>query len=418
MRSTQPSLTHTLTLVPRASSPAIPAIAETVLPVGDPERYEQLGEHARGGIGRVTRARDRRLGRTVAVKELLVRDALHEERFVREALITARLDHPGIVAVHEAGVWPSGEPYYVMKLVAGRTLHERLAEARDQRERLALLPHVVAVADAVGYAHREGVVHRDIKPANVVCGEFGETVVVDWGLAHDAGLALPPVVDDGVLGTPAYMAPELAAGATPDPRGDVYAIGAILYELLAGAPPYCRNPGRYRGQSRRRSRRDRGDPARDPRPRDRGASRAGRGAARAARDHRHRDGARPGAPLPRRARARRRAAGVPGRRRHARSSAARRARGAGCCRGARRRGDRARRPRHADGAPGDADRAGQAAGRDAGDAAAGPACARDPRGELRWRHDGRFEPRGYARLRAPEWTNRSNIAVEGPKWPR
>jgi serine/threonine protein kinase len=209
------------------------------LPVGDPERYEQLGEHARGGIGRITRARDRQLGRLVAVKQLLRRDAGHEARFVREALITARLDHPGIVAVHEAGVWPSGEPYYVMKLVAGRTLHERLGEARDARARLALLPHVLAVADACGYAHGEGVVHRDIKPANVVCGEHGETVVVDWGLAHDGKLALPEIIDEDVLGTPAYMAPELAAGGPIDPRADVYAIGAMIYELLAGAPPYC-----------------------------------------------------------------------------------------------------------------------------------------------------------------------------------
>jgi hypothetical protein len=249
-------LDYTLTLAPRASSPALPAAdtgdavaADSVadpLPVGDPERYEQLGEHARGGIGRVTRARDRRLGRLVAVKELIKRDAGHEARFVREALITARLDHPGIVPVLEAGRWPSGEPYYVMKLVAGRTLHERFACATTLRDRLALLPHVVAVADAVGYAHREGVIHRDIKPANIVIGEFGETVVVDWGLAHDAKLALPELVeDDGVLGTPAYMAPELASGSGSDlgdPRGDVYAIGAIVYELLSGRPPYYNDP--------------------------------------------------------------------------------------------------------------------------------------------------------------------------------
>jgi len=246
-------LEYTLTLAPRASSPAMPTadVAATdgnadPLPVGDPERYEQLGEHARGGIGRVTRARDRRLGRLVAVKELIRRDAGHEARFVREALITARLDHPGIVPVHEAGRWPSGEPYYVMKLVAGRTLHERFAAATTLRDRLALLPYVVAVADAVGYAHHEGVVHRDLKPANIVIGEFGETVVVDWGLAHDVKLALPALVeDDGVLGTPAYMAPELATGSVVDPgdpRGDVYAIGAIVYELLAGRPPYYNDP--------------------------------------------------------------------------------------------------------------------------------------------------------------------------------
>nr|HEX4318136.1 serine/threonine-protein kinase [Kofleriaceae bacterium] len=244
---------HTVTLAPRDSASSLVAsradVADRDLPVDDPDRYEQLGEHARGGIGRVTRARDRRLGRTVAVKELIRRDAIHEARFVREALITARLDHPGIVAVHEAGRWPSGEPYYVMKLVSGSTMHERLAQARTPRERLALLPHVIAVADAVGYAHSEGVIHRDLKPANVVIGEFGETVVVDWGLAFDRMSVLPPLADDdhaatGIVGTPAYMAPELVAGDSrgPDERGDVYAIGAIIYELLAGAPPYCADP--------------------------------------------------------------------------------------------------------------------------------------------------------------------------------
>ena len=225
---------------------------ETELPVDDPDRYEQICEHARGGLGRIVRAVDRRLGRTVAVKELLRRDDWHEARFVREALITARLEHPGIVPVHEAGRWPNGDPYYVMKLVEGRTLKELMASQRTPRERLGLLPHLIAVADAVGYAHSEGVVHRDVKPSNVIVGSFGETIVVDWGLARDIkrdiAEPLPELLAEGsgistisgkVVGTPAYMAPEQARGELVDARADVYAIGAVLYELMAGKAPHA-----------------------------------------------------------------------------------------------------------------------------------------------------------------------------------
>ena len=213
-------------------------------PVDDPERYEEVGEHARGGLGRIVRAVDKRLGRTVAVKELLRRDAgdASEARFLREAMITARLEHPGIVPVHEAGRWPNGDPYYVMKLVEGRTLKELIAETATLRCRLALLPHVIAVADAVGYAHSEGVIHRDLKPSNVVVGAFGETIVVDWGLARDLRQPIDAEIaaqERQVVGTPAYMSPEQARGDTVDERADVYAIGAVLYELLAGRSPHA-----------------------------------------------------------------------------------------------------------------------------------------------------------------------------------
>ena len=219
----------------------------------DPERYEQVAEHARGGLGRVVRAVDKRLGRTVAVKELLRHDGSNEARFMREAMITARLEHPGIVPVHEAGRWPNGDPYYVMKLVEGRTLKELIDERKALRERLALLPHVIAIADAVGYAHSEGVIHRDLKPSNVIVGEFGETIVVDWGLARDRKRDYPEpapeqvvyaagsgvsTVSGKVVGTPAYMSPEQARGEPVDERADVYAIGTVLYELLAGSPPH------------------------------------------------------------------------------------------------------------------------------------------------------------------------------------
>ncbi|HVV85667.1 MAG TPA: protein kinase [Kofleriaceae bacterium] len=217
------------------------------------DRYQLLSEHGRGGLGRVVRAHDRYLGRTVAVKELLRTSELAERLFLREAMITARLEHPGIVPVHEAGRWPNGDPFYVMKLVSGRTLKEVITDARTLGDRLALLPHLIAVADAVGYAHSEGVVHRDLKPTNVMIGEFGETVVIDWGLARDLrapdGSALDappsspgdttpaPTVTGRVIGTPQYMAPEQARGEAVGTTADVYALGAMLYELLAGRPP-------------------------------------------------------------------------------------------------------------------------------------------------------------------------------------
>src|ERR1043166_2676983 len=154
---------RTETLAPRAGCsatvPAHPGPVTRVDPPAsgdDPDRYEQVSEHARGGLGRVVRALDRRLGRTVAVKELLRHDPSNEARFLREAMITARLEHPGIVPVHEAGRWPNGDPYYVMKLVEGRTLKELIGERATLRDRLELLPLVTAVADAVGYAHSEG----------------------------------------------------------------------------------------------------------------------------------------------------------------------------------------------------------------------------------------------------------------------
>ncbi len=233
-----------------------PADDYTDLLTISPEHYVLDKEIARGGMGRIRVARDRRLGRVIAVKEILVKVGDAARRFEREARITARLQHPSIVNLHEAGVWPSGEPFYTMKLVTGRSLDEVILEAKTLDERLALLPNVLAVADAMAYAHGERVIHRDLKPKNVLVGGFGETVVIDWGLAKD--LADPSVAlvsaggpfrdasagnegmtcDGEVMGTPAYMPPEQADGQSVDERADVYAIGALLYHVLSGHPPY------------------------------------------------------------------------------------------------------------------------------------------------------------------------------------
>ncbi len=217
------------------------------------ERYELELEIGRGGLGRVLRARDRLLERTVAVKSLHVDAPGTRERFVREALITARLQHPAIIPVYDAGRARDQAPFYAMKLVSGRTLADALAAATTLEARLALLPHVLAVADAMAYAHRERVIHRDLKPGNVLVGDFGETVVIDWGLAKDLTSTVEDTADPGpyrhgaqgdqtiagaVLGTPGYMAPEQAAGEAVDERADVYALGAMLYHLLAGVIPH------------------------------------------------------------------------------------------------------------------------------------------------------------------------------------
>jgi WD40 repeat protein len=245
----------------------VPAEPIPATKLRDPDRYQILGEHGRGGLGRVTRAHDRDLGRDIAIKELISRSHVSEVRFLREALITARLEHPGIVPVYEAGRWPDGTPFYAMKLVAGRSLRALIAERTTVEDRLGLLHHVIAVADAIAYAHGRNIIHRDLKPANVIVGDFGETIVIDWGLAKDLSAAEEATIagapfrnhrDEGltstgsVLGTPAYMAPEQERGEAVDLRADVFAIGAMLWELcsLHKLPPGFSG---QRGRSLRRS---------------------------------------------------------------------------------------------------------------------------------------------------------------------
>jgi eukaryotic-like serine/threonine-protein kinase len=232
------------------AAPADSGTDDVDLPEVSPQRYEIAGEVGRGGLGRVVEAKDRYLDRKVALKELLATDGQSRRRFVREALITARLQHPSIVPVYEAGRWPDRAPFYAMKLVAGQRLLDKIKGSLA--DRLALVPTVLAVADAIGYAHSERIVHRDLKPQNVLVGAFGETVVIDWGLAKDLAIedtdaldagpyrnaSADHTVDGAVMGTPAYMPPEQAEGQEVDERADVYALGAMLYHVISGRAPH------------------------------------------------------------------------------------------------------------------------------------------------------------------------------------
>jgi serine/threonine protein kinase len=200
-------------------------------------RYELVSILGRGGMGVVYLARDTALDREVALK---IFDRAPGD--ANEARLIARLEHPGIVPVHDFGELPDGRLFYAMKLVRGDRLDRWMGAGRDLSERLGVF---LRVCDAVAFAHAHGVVHRDLKPANVMVGEFGEVLVLDWGIAAelsnaDRGTRIADSLRnaDTIVGTPEYMAPEQARGdAGADHRADVFALGAMLAGIAAGSAP-------------------------------------------------------------------------------------------------------------------------------------------------------------------------------------
>jgi WD40 repeat protein/serine/threonine protein kinase len=264
--------------LPRASEPTLHRPESAALHAADddsspvtpeaPGRYEIRGELGRGGIGRVLVGFDDHVGREVALKELLVGaegpggsasdTQTASARFLREARLTAQLEHPSIVPVYEVGRRPDGTLYYSMRVVRGRTLAVALRSCTDVAGRLRFLHHFGDLCAAVAFAHSRGVLHRDLKPHNVMIGEFNETVLLDWGLAKIKGsaeredrrfarqmevlrdAAAGETVEGAALGTPEYMPPEQAFGDLErvDEHSDVYSLGAVLYELLTGKPPF------------------------------------------------------------------------------------------------------------------------------------------------------------------------------------
>ncbi len=230
------------------------------LPLGTEEREERddtnvsshyvMGEViGRGGMGEVSLALDRKIGRDVAIKRLRA-DAPTEDdvaRFMREARIQARLDHPAVVPVYELGKDQAGKPYFAMKRLAGTTLTEVLTNPTTTRQRL--LRAFADVCRAIDFAHTRGVVHRDLKPGNIVLGEFGDVYVLDWGVARvleDAVIAADIETlegssqDNQILGSPGYIAPEGLRSVEVERPADIYSLGAILFEILAGEPLHPR----------------------------------------------------------------------------------------------------------------------------------------------------------------------------------
>lgn len=219
------------------------------------ERYRGRGVLGEGGMGEVRLYRDVHVGREVAMKVLLPEFAENETkrmRFLREARIQGQLDHPCVVPVHDIGETRGGIPYFTMKRVRGHTLANILHRKRHGHQRSLeeftvkrLLHAFTQVCLAVDYAHSRGVIHRDLKPSNVMVGDFGEVYVLDWGIARVLGaddggqLDTREIVDlqtmsDSLLGTPGYLAPEQIRGEDLDGRADVFALGAILFEILTG----------------------------------------------------------------------------------------------------------------------------------------------------------------------------------------
>jgi serine/threonine-protein kinase len=243
--------------------------AEAIALLAD-RRFRVLRPHARGALGEVFVAHDEELNREVALKEIQEPYAHHPDsraRFILEAEITGSLEHPGIVPVYSLGTHADGRPFYAMRFIKGESLHDAIARfheadhsERDSTERAlslrGLLSRFVAVCNAISYAHARGVIHRDIKPSNIMLGPYGETLVVDWGLAkafdqpmtpdsvelpiHPSSTTTQATILGQAVGTPAFMPPEQASGRIDQigPPSDVYALGATLYNLLTGDAPF------------------------------------------------------------------------------------------------------------------------------------------------------------------------------------
>ena len=215
-------------------------------------KYRLLSALGRGGMASVYAAQDTELGREVALKVIAADDpdGSLAARMLREARILARLEHPGIVPVHDVGSLPDGRMFYVMKRVRGRRLDELLPELAERDARLRIFERI---CEAVAFAHAHGVLHRDLKPENIMVGEFGEVLVMDWGVAKvlrdsaaDVASGAPASVPSGAavtqhgtrIGTPGYMAPEQLRGDVQvGAQTDVWGLGAILHVLLHGGPP-------------------------------------------------------------------------------------------------------------------------------------------------------------------------------------
>jgi formylglycine-generating enzyme required for sulfatase activity len=269
---------------PPVANPSIEVVRRLGTHAAKTPRYVERGELARGGMGVVLKVWDEDLRRQVAKKMVLGRGdravrALDADpktlgRFLEEAQVTAQLEHPGIVPVHELGLDAEGRAYFTMQLVRGRNLLQIFDLVRAGKEGWTptrALMVMLKVCEAMAYAHSKGVIHRDLKPENVMVGHFGEVYVMDWGLArvqgredlHDLRIQRDPsthapveserrassrglfdsslyTMDGDVVGTPVYMSPEQARGQVErlDPRSDVYSVGAMLYFLLGGEMPY------------------------------------------------------------------------------------------------------------------------------------------------------------------------------------
>jgi len=262
---------------PTESRPARSGASSGSLPpMIQDDRYTLGAQIGQGGMGEVVVAVDEHLGREVAVKRIRAAAPSEEElaRFVREARVQGRLQHPAVVPVHDLAVDRDGRPFFVMKRLSGIEMNDLLKrmragdEADEAGSRRRMLRAFADVCLAVEFAHSHGIIHRDLKPANIMLGDFGEVYVLDWGVArmvtsfedsptravkpgdvkestapftqHDLDLGTGETHAGTVLGTPAYMAPEQLAGDRVGPAADIYALGCILFEIVAGEPLHPR----------------------------------------------------------------------------------------------------------------------------------------------------------------------------------